>query len=467
MSGEDVDDKSVGDKSVGDRAVSGEHVSDRDVDVGKTMKKSPEFRELWIRYRKLPSQRRFHDCRAKFKAYVGGYGSGKTYAGCHEGIRLSFINSGLTGMMLAPTMGMLRDATVPVFLDILDRAGISYRYRSSEGSLALPWGSRVLFRSAENPARLKGPNLAWVGIDEGALISKEAWDVAISRIRHPEATRPCGFITTTPEGFNWLYDEFVGKGRRRGYEVIYARTAENGHLPDEYVRDLEAAYTPELVRQYLMGEFVNPAAGRVYHSFDRSVHVRLDIGYEPARPVVLAVDFNVDPLHAAVIQMDGDITLVVDEIVLPSSNTYELCREAHARYGDGNVVTYPDPTGRARKTAGSPDAPSDFAILRAHGFEVRARSSSPAVRDRVNAVNRRLAGGGSGPELCVSERCRETIRSFEQTCYKPGTTIIDKAASVEHITDAIGYFIEYEYPVRGPLRIEYTGVGRRGTGRGY
>ena len=82
------------------------------------------FRKLGIKYRQLPSQRRFHRSKAKFKAYVGGYGSGKTYAGCHEALRLSFINAGLTGMIIAPTYRMMEDATLPTFREILERNGI-------------------------------------------------------------------------------------------------------------------------------------------------------------------------------------------------------------------------------------------------------------------------------------------------------------------------------------------------------
>jgi len=424
------------------------------------------FRELGIKYKKLPSQDRFDRSKSKYKAYVGGYGSGKTHAGCHEAIKLSFINRGLPGMMLAPTYRMLEDATLPAFMEILDHAGIKYKFRASEGKLLLPWGSKVLFRSADNPAHLKGPNLAWVGIDEGALVSREAWEVAISRIRHPKAERLSAFITTTPEGFNWLYEEFARK-KRQSYRVVYAQTCENVHLPDEYVRDLEAAYDPLLVRQYLMGEFVNTSAGRVYQSFDRAVHVRPGLSYDPHLPLALAIDFNVNPLHAAAIQLDGDSVLVVDEITLPSSNTYELCREARSRYGDVHIAAYPDPTGRARKTAGTTEAPSDFAILMSHGFEVRARNSSPPVKDRINAVNRKLMDASGKAGLFVSDRCRETVRSFEQTCYKPGSSIMDKAASVEHITDAIGYFIEYEFPIRPPSRVEYSGIKRKPGTRGF
>ncbi len=434
------------------------------------------FRRLGIKYRMLPAQEAFHRSRSKYKAYVGGYGSGKTYAGCHEAIRLSVINRGLPGMVVAPTYGMLEDATLPVFLEILDRAGIAYTWRRSSANLLLPWGSKVMFRSADSPERLKGPSLAWAGIDEGAMVTRAAWEVLISRIRHPEAKRLQAFITTTPEGYNWLFEEFVERRRKR-YRLITASTRENIYLPPEYAEDLVEAYGANLARQYVSGEFVNPGAGRVYDAFSRERHVRDGLGYDPAYPLSMAVDFNVDPLHAALIQIaDGEVR-IVDEIVIRSSNTWELCEAVRGRYRNVPITAYPDPTGRARKTAGTPEAPSDFAVLSLNGFTVRARSSSPPVRDRVNAVNRILAGDGGGrgrstgstgggpARLVISSVCRESIRSFERTCWKDGLSVIDKSHGDEHMTDAVGYFIEYEFPVRAPQRVEYEGFLRRAVRR--
>jgi len=424
------------------------------------------LRQLGIKYRMLEAQRRFHDSTAKYRAYIGGYGSGKTLACCHEAIRLSVINRGLTGMLVAPTHGMMADNVVPMLFGILNRAGIDYEYNKSEGRILLPWDSSIILRSADNPDRLKGPNLAWAGVDEAALISRKAWEVVISRIRHPRARRLSAFITTTPEGFNWVYEEFVEK-RRRGYTVIRASTAENIHLPGDYVRDLEDAYDPLTARQYLHGEFVNAAAGRVYHAFDRRVHVSADAVYDKKYPLLLGVDFNVDPMCAAVCQIADGAVRVVDEFVLAGSGTYGLCETVAGRYPGVRVFAYPDASGRARRTAGTPEAPSDFAILMRHGFAVRAGRRNPRVRDRVNAVNRKLAGDGGSPGVLVHPDCRETIRSFEQTTYRPNTREIDKTPGVEHMTDALGYLIEHEFPVTVPSRVDYTPVGRPGNKRGY
>jgi len=424
------------------------------------------LRQLGIKYRMLDAQKRFHASIAKYRAYIGGYGSGKTLACCHEAIRLSVINMGLPGMLVAPTHGMSGDNVAPMLFGILNRAGIEYKYLKSEGRVVLPWGSTILLRSADNPDRLKGPNLAWAGVDEAALIARKAWEVVISRIRHPGAVRHSAFITTTPEGFNWVYEEFVEK-RRRGYTVIQASTEENVHLPPGYVRDLEDAYDQLTARQYLHGEFVNTATGRVYHAFDRRIHISPDTALENRSPLLLAIDFNVDPLCAAACQISDGTVRVFDEFVLGSSGTYGLCEAVEERYPGVHVIAYPDASGRARKTAGAPEAPSDFAILMNHGFEVRARRRNPRVRDRVNAVNKKLSGGEDGPGVLVSPGCRETIRSFEQTAYRPNSREVDKSRGVEHMSDAIGYLIEYEFPVNVPARVDYKPVSRSGTNRGY
>ncbi len=59
--------------------------------------------EREITYDPLPSQKAFHQSDARFKGFSGPIGSGKSQALCQEAIRLSYINSGRTGLLGAPT----------------------------------------------------------------------------------------------------------------------------------------------------------------------------------------------------------------------------------------------------------------------------------------------------------------------------------------------------------------------------
>src|SRR6267378_161319 len=87
--------------------------------AGRGQGAGDEVRERGIEYHPLPSQRRFHDSRARFKGFSGPIGSGKSQALCQEALKLTYLNPGRTGLIGAPTYPMLRDATQAALLDVL------------------------------------------------------------------------------------------------------------------------------------------------------------------------------------------------------------------------------------------------------------------------------------------------------------------------------------------------------------
>src|SRR5579863_1445853 len=89
-------------------------------------------RQRNIKYKPLPSQRRFHDSPARFKGFSGPIGSGKSQALCQEALKLSYLNPGRTGLMGAPTYPMLREATAAALLEVLDRNKIPYELNRGE-----------------------------------------------------------------------------------------------------------------------------------------------------------------------------------------------------------------------------------------------------------------------------------------------------------------------------------------------
>src|SRR5215217_6992079 len=90
-----------------------------------------------IHYSPLPSQARFHRSNARFKGYSGSIGSGKSQALCQEAIKLSYVNTGRTGLIGAPTYPMLRDATLGTLLEILERNQIPYDHNKGENVLTM------------------------------------------------------------------------------------------------------------------------------------------------------------------------------------------------------------------------------------------------------------------------------------------------------------------------------------------
>ncbi len=401
-----------------------------------------------IVYRALPSQRRFHQSTARFKGFSGPIGSGKSQALCQEAIRLTYLNPGRTGLLGAPTYPMLKDATQTALLQLLIENDLPFDLSKSDQVLTmLDTGSRILFRAVEEFDRLRGTNLAWFGVDELSYAPEQAWLRLEGRLRDPKASRLCGFAVWTPKGHDWVWRRFI-ESPPAGYEVIRAKPFENRHvldkIPDYYER-LRGSYEDKFFAQEVMGEYLNSAEDLVYHAFDRTRHVG-EFAVVAGRPLLWALDFNVNPMSSVVAQWHGEELRVIDEISLKRATTADCCDEFVRRYGrhPGGVVIFGDASGRRSQTTGA----SDYSMLREGlerariSFDYRVPASNPPVRDRVAQVNAAFQGRG-GRRLLVDQRCRELVRDFEEVRYVPDGMEIDKGrdAMRTHMSDALGYLV--------------------------
>ena len=296
---------------------------------------------------------------------------------------------------------------------------------------AIVGNGEVLFRSADDPERLRGPNLSWVWIDEGALCHEMTWPIAIGRLREGGKAGPC-WLTTTPKGRNWVWREFVER-QRDGYEVFRARTADNPHLAPQFLADLEAAYTGTFARQELLGEFV-AFEGLVYEEFDRAVHIA-----EPPEEfveVVAGVDWGyTNPAVILVVGLDGDgRASVVSEYYQRRQRIGEIVEAARALAGQWDIVTfYCDPS-----------EPANIAEMQEAGLNAVAANN--AVSEGIQRVKARLAVADDGrPRLTASSQCVYLASEFESYCWKRlrglGVLKDEPEKANDHVMDALRYVI--------------------------
>jgi hypothetical protein len=131
-------------------------------------------------------QTAFHQSTASFKGFSGPVGSGKSRALCYEALWHGYKNPGCTGLVGAPTYPMLRDSTLLAFREMLNENDVPYEWNESEYRLRLTEPkSLILFRALDNFERLRGPNLAWFGIDELTYCKAESWLRLEARLRDP------------------------------------------------------------------------------------------------------------------------------------------------------------------------------------------------------------------------------------------------------------------------------------------
>lgn len=406
-----------------------------------------------IAYDPLPSQRRFHQSGARFKGFSGSIGSGKSKALCFESLQLAYENPGRVGLIGAPTYPMLRDATLHAFTEILNSNEIPFDFNKSEYVLTFrDTGSKVLLRSLDEFERLRGTNLAWFGVDELSYTAEEAWLRLEGRLRDPLAQRLCGCAVWTPKGYDWVYRKFL-KDTPTGYEVILAKPHENRFLldavPDFYER-LKSSYDEKFYRQEVLGEYLSAHSGLVYREFQRPEHV-VDVVADPNRPLLWALDFNVDPMSSIVAQMHGDTLVVLDEIVIERASTIDACSELIARYPNhpAQLIVYGDASGNSLKTSGTTDYEmirSFFNARRRFGIDYRVPKSNPAVRDRILLMNSYLKNAAGEVRMYVAPRCKGLIQDFEEVVYRSDSNQIDKNRDSKrsHLSDALGYLIWQE-----------------------
>ncbi len=410
--------------------------------------------ERRILYRSLPSQKLFHRAKERFKGYSGPIGSGKSVALCQEAVRMTYLNPGRVGLLGAPTYRMLADATARSLKEILAANALPFEWHQSEATVTLTdTGSKILLRSLHEADSLRGTNLAWFGVDELTYCDESAWVRLEGRLRDPKASALSGFAVWTPKAHDWVFGRFVSDESGQ-YRTIFAKPRENVHLlaavPDFYER-LKKSYDEQFYRQEVLGEYIAAATSRVYHCFDRKVHVS-KIERRPDLPLLWALDFNVDPMCSVVAQVDGDRVMVLGEIVLRRASTLQACEKFRERFlpHHRGVTVYGDASGSRMQTTGA----SDYQMVRDYfsrnqwgPFQYKIPRSNPAVRDRVALVNSRLMDATGDVRLKVNEGCPELVRDLEEVSYAEESSAIDKDRDKNrtHLSDALGYLLWEEF----------------------
>ena len=403
------------------------------------------------------NQNRFISTKDKFPAMVAGYGSGKTYAFCLKALAELGRNPAKTILLAEPVYPMVRDVLQPTLEEILREIKFDYTYKASEMKYVIRWKSghgTLILRSAENWRRWAGLNLAGFGIDEACLLKDDgAWKMGISRLR--DGHHLTGWTTSTPEGFNWHY-RYWAEEQKKDYKLIQAKTTDNKHLPQGYIDSLYENYDERLIKAYINGEYVNLQYGSTYYSFDRQSNTG-EVRYDPKKEIKIAMDFNVDPFCAILLQ-EYDIKpqiRVFDEVKIRHSGgddlmTTRMAKHIKAKYPQCRQFTvYPDPAGQARKTSSKF---TDHDLLRQEGFKVRYTKQAPSVTDSVNSVNNAMK------TILIDSKCKNFILDLEQVVNKEGTREIDKSnKELTHFSDAFRYFCHYEHPCRKPKTKTFLG----------
>jgi hypothetical protein len=387
--------------------------------------------------------------RHRFRVVVAGRRWGKTQLAKTLIIKYARIRKRLI-WYVAPSYRMAKQIMWPELMESIPRRWIK-KINETTLSILLINGTRIELKGADNPDSLRGVGVHFLVMDEVQDIDPEAW----KKVLRPTLASTGGHAVFigTPKSYNFLYDLYMkgqkvesqDKGRWKSWQFP---TLTSPFIAEKEIEEARLDMDPKSFAQEFEASF-ETMSGRVYYPFDRKVHAQADRPFNPNLEIWVGQDFNIDPMSSVILQPQptGDVW-AVDEIVLKSASTEDVCDELERRYfrWQDKIIIYPDPAGAYRQHA---RGESDVQILMDRGFKkIQFRKKHPPVADRVNAVNRMLRDATGRVRFWIDPKCKKLIESLEQTIYKPGGREIDKEQSVEHSADALGYPIEFRFPVR-------------------
>jgi hypothetical protein len=206
---------------------------------------------------------------------------------------------------------------------------------------------------------------------------------------------------------------------------------------------------------------------RVYYSYSALNNQQRRMTLD--RPVIVTCDFNAmeKPMSWVVGQMDGANVYWSKGLVHQYTNTERMCtllEEWLVKCFDGkfpaDLFFYGDYSGMKHTSNSSR---SDWEIIVEH-FRNKSkvtRKTKPCldVRDRNASTNGRLCNAKGERRMFVdAKECKELVKDWEQVTRKENGIDLDGSDPRRtHSSDAVDYFSDYEFPIKGkPRGTQYT-----------
>jgi hypothetical protein len=429
----------------------------------------------------------WHDRSSSMVFVEGGWMGGKTWLGARMLMDAHLCNAidedglptGVPSVMVGASLSLMADTMIPHVEEAAKEMGTRVEYRSQirvgerplRGVLLLPdisingVLSYIICRTAERPDLITGWEVGAAWGDEATRWrenriepKKDPYIQLLGRVRHPRARFHRTILTYTNEGdATRVYEE--ARSGAPGTRLYRARTQDNPLAVDWMNAQLAAGrLTPELAEQYFGGGAVRRRGKAVYAAFeDGRPCVTDDVGFDPALPLDLSMDFNVAPgMHGLLSQHRTGLDLidVFDELHGPGWSVPDLIAEFARRWqampARPAVRVFGDPAGNQRTAqTGKTHWYVVKEALEHHRipFEFRVRPAHAPVPDGVNAVNAAFRAVDGRCHLRVHPRCKRLRDDLRRLRYDDKGAV-DKLSdpTVGHLCDSLRYMVEMLRP---------------------
>lgn len=412
--------------------------------------------QRWYKLKDHPTQLDLVRDDIRFKVVPAGRRSGKTERFKRFVVKTAMRNEGFPYFAGAPT----RDQAKRIFWkDLKDLSLSSTHFKKPyETDLIIEFQNEATISliGFDKPERFEGQWWAGGGIDESGNIKEKAWEENIFPALdtyNPQLPdyKPWLWIFGVPEGLNKYYD--------LAQYAINSGDPEWGHyhwksadiLPEETITAAKRRMSPRQFRQEYEASF-ETATGRIYEDYSKENHT--DETIKPHEVLMWCHDQNFTPLSSAICVNRDNNLYILDEIVLNSAISRQSAVEFVEKYKDHlnkTVYIYGDPAGRAGEKHGHASDYTDIEdVLRSNGWEFsrKVKPAAPAIKDRQNSVRAKICNALGERSLFVnSSKAVYVDKGLSTVQVKKGSSFQeDQGNEYQHITTAVGYLVDYEWP---------------------
>lgn len=232
-----------------------------------------------------PKQEEFHGLTAKYRAFCGGWGNGKTTAGCAEFFIRLMEFPGTNSIIARKTRPELRTTTWEMFIhgDTQPHGWqgvpqeVIKQYNKSDLFLELKNGSKVHGLPLDDPKKLENYNLGLFMIDQAEEVDEEIFLKFHGRLRQHNSPRE-GLLLFNPNGHWWGWRRFIDPKREEKhpgwparYKVVEATPFDNPNLPEDYLEQFDGL-PQHWYDRFVLGSH-DVFIGQIFVDFEDDLHV--------------------------------------------------------------------------------------------------------------------------------------------------------------------------------------------------
>lgn len=322
--------------------------------------------------------------------------------------------------------------------------------------------SKIFLIGLDKPKRIEG--VPWTGglVDETAYVKESAiMNSVLPALDTKDPLRPgykpwCYFIGK-PDGTNHFYDLYKYAETSNDPEWSAWSWPSSLVLDKETIDAAKRRMSKSQYEQEYEASFLT-TSNTIYPDYNSNNHT--NVIQLPNEELHYFCDFNYTPMSHGVAVIRGDNVFITDEIILTPAIARQAAVEFCERYKghlNKTIYIYGDSSGRNGEKHGfESDYLAMELVFREHGWRTHrcVPKANPRISDRQNAVRAKICTASGHRSFFVNPVTAPWInKACETVSHKKGSAFLeDDSDQYQHITTAFGYFINYRFPIREPIR---------------